>query len=325
MSCYDNHHLIPSFSPEFEEIHALWKELMKSLESIADTSAFNIHTNGASFEGGKTVFSYSEIAESLQSILAFLRKYNSAMKKEAHHYLEYHRGFLWFYYAMQALYHPSEEDRKNFAMFFEGSWGEFGLSYSEYVADKERKETRGKTKNPKYIDTHVCCSNCICFYDDTPDYEWSKEDREESEASNNIRINWDKKAEFERRVLEKGVLETWRDLWETWSPPIRPISRSLALDEYWVDHLKTTVAVAAYYAKRIWWTLPHEFYFSFLWDNQHTIDIVCKELEEALGVLQARYEKTKEWEDEIIEAARGGIKHLQVSNCFFEEESRMVY
>jgi hypothetical protein len=321
MSCYDNRHLISPFSPEFETIHTLWKEHLDFLRIIGETSAFHTHAEGATFEGGKPVFSFSEILNALQSILTLLRTNGAAFKAEAQQYLVKHRAFLWFYYAMQALYHPSEADRKDFALFFEGSWGEFDLSYDTYIADKERKDARGKTKNPNYVDTHVCCSNCICYYDDTPDYEWSKEDEEESKASNNIRINYSKKAEFERQVLQNGVLETWREHWEEWEPPKGTRSRSLALDEYWLSELKTTVSVAAKYAKSVFWRLPSEMYFSFLWDNQDEFEELANQMEASLRDLQSRYKNTKEWEDEVVEDARKGIKNLQIALSFLEEES----
>ncbi len=326
MSCYDNRHLIPPFSPEFEAIHTLWKEHLSTLGTICRNSAFHNHTHGKTFESGKQVIPFSEALPALHSFLAFLREYAVAFKKEAQQYLVRHRAFLWFYYAMQALYHPSEADRKDFAIFFDGSWGEFDLSYNTYIADKERKEVRGKTKNPNYVDTHVCCSNCICFYDDTPDYEWSKEDEAESKASNNIRINYSKKTEFERQVLQSGVLETWREHWERWEPPIRPTSRTLLLESFWLREgdMATTVSLAVKYVNHIIWVLPRELYFAYMWDHQDRFTVFIQQIEETLCILQARYEKTKEWEDEVVEAARSNIKIVQVFKCFFEEESRIV-
>ncbi len=321
MSSYDNRHFIPQFSKEFEELHGRWKTHMSALKHISHNSAFNMHADGRTFQSGKTVISFTEILDALQSFLTFLRDHVDDFTAEAHRYLAEHRGFLWFYYAMNALYHPSDVDRQTFAMFFEGSWGDYDLSYDAYIADKERKEARGKTKNPNYVDTHVCCTNCICFYDDTPDYEWSKEDREESEASHNIRINWSKKKAFEREILTSGMLETWRPLWETWTPTQRPNSRSLTMDPFWWNQLNTATSVATKYVDQIWFYFPMELYFSFLWDNQDRFPVLIAEIEAELRKLRARYETTREWEDEVVEDARSNVKNIPVRKCYFEDET----
>lgn len=314
MSSYDNRHLTPSFSKEFEDIHALWKTHLEALRHIVNTSAFNSrHYDGKTFEANNTVLSFTDILEALQAFLDFLRIHGLALKAEAHRYLEEHRAFLWFYYGMQCLYHPSPDDRRTYPMFMEGTLCNFDLSLATYEADKARKEERGKTKNPDFVDTHVCCSNCICFYDDTPPYECAKEDAAEAKASNNIRINSHKKAEFEQHILGGNMLEVWHPYWSSWTPPRLPTRSLRSLDPYWVTPRTTTASMATDYARTLEWFFPCDLYFSFLWDMQDAWEHTADKIEETLAALRDRYVETKVWEDEVVEAAHSNVRVFRLS------------
>lgn len=292
---------------------------MAILKKIGEESAFHKHAHGRTFESGKTVYSFSEIYAPLQAFLAFLREYRAAFKAEANRYLQEHRPFVWFQYAIKCLYHPTDEDRRTFPMFFEGTWRDFDLSIETWKADKARKEERGATKNPNFVDTHKCCSNCICFYDDTPPYEWAKEDAAEAKASNNIRINWDKKTEFERQYLESDMLASLENHWASWTPTTRSLDRPLTLDRYWFEHLTTAASLAARYVDTLCWLLPYTLYFSFLWDNQDRFGIFVEQIAETLSALQKCYEDTQVWEDEVVEAARSNVRVFRVSSHTSEE------
>ncbi len=92
------------------------------------------------------------------------------------------------------------------------------------------------------------------------------------------------------------------------------------MDPFWWNQLNTATSVATKYVDQIWFYFPMELYFSFLWDNQDRFPVLIAEIEGELRNLRARYETTREWEDEVVEDARSNVKNIPVRKCYFEDE-----
>ncbi len=336
MVSHVNHDLVPPFSESFQLIEKEWHILQSSLNTILQTSAFSDehdyrNTFTSSFSRGpdesvpSIVISITEVLEAYSKLAEFFDRHAYTILAEVESHLEKYRSTLWFFKALDTLYHPTEEEKHQFAFFQEGEWNGYDLSFSAYRADKERIETRGKTKNPNFVPRpHVCCTNCICFYDDTPEYEWYKEDKEESLASNNIRINWSKRCEFEREFLQSGVLETMKSTWSTWMPKEHWFEfPNLELCKEIADKYRIAVKPAVIILRHWLWKLPSKFYFSFLWQNRHRFRSIAEQLRLHIQFFQQKYSKHSDQEDTIVEAARQNVRILPLKNCF--EEIQSVY
>ena len=325
MVSYKNQDLIPPFSERFQRLAEEWKTIQSNINHMYKTSAFTSSTSNTFEESSRVpfiVYSCQELLDALEPACLFFETYATELREELADYLEKHRKFIWFDEAMRKLYHPSEKEKKEFAFFQEGTWNGYDLSYNAYIADKERREARGKTSNPNYISTHECCRNCICFWDDTPDYEWAKEDKEECAASNNIRINSRKCQEFEREFLASSTLDAVYN--PSWIPPITDQFDG-RLDgvcrmKYIADVFQCTLAVkwAANYMGNVIWALPSELDFMVLWNIQPYGHRIADAYQSTRRHILDHYATQKEEEDNVLAAAKCKIKVFKLENCYLE-------
>lgn len=321
MVCHGNSDLYPSCSEQFRLIYEAWVTLVKSAEIMVDSSAISPYYQDCIFDlsGNKIVHYIPEILTKCLEVADFLEANRAAICEEAEQYLSCNRSRLWFFEAMDCLYHPTKEEELRFVFFREGTWRTYDLSYATYKADEERKEARGKTKNPNYVSDHKCCTNCICFYIDEPDYEWAKEDEEETKASNNIRINWHMKKTFEREFLESDMLETLKPLWKTWRPkPIRrqPFTEMLCRPDI-KEYSFLAKPVIKYLAKLRHELCPHNPYRA-IWHLYENSQILALCIRDDVAFFQDLYKSRKEEEDEYVLACRQNIKTCPVKDCYVE-------
>lgn len=276
MVCSANTDLIPPFSEAFQAIEKEWIQLRKNIQEFVHTSAFsdddtrlNTFNTGGTFCGepvDRVVYDIHEVLAKYAELANFFDRYADIAREEVETHLQRHKGDLWFFKALDTLYNPSEEDNVLFAFFQKGEWNGYNLYLETYRTDKARKEERGKTKNPNFVpqSIHICPPNCICYWDDTPEYEWNKEDKEESLASTNIRINWEKRQQFEREFLASDMLETLKPSWEHWMPKEHWYEfPTLELCKTFSDEYSIAVKPAVILLSKWLWKLPHEFYFIF--------------------------------------------------------------
>ena len=316
-----NYKFPPPFSDGFHPIYQKWIRLSKELQHLIHTTA-HIDMNERRESPGKLrVRSCHAFFDILEHIATFYETHHVALREEARHYFQEHRAIVWYSTAMERRYHPTDDEKRQFAFFFDGIWGAYDLSLETYRADELRRKLRGEMKNPNYVSTHVCCSNCICFYDDTPDYEWAKEDEAERMASNNIRINYRLAYEFEREFLNSDTLETLRHCWESWEPPIVPRSLDrLDLEECDMKWHPYVFQHAWRYCFSQWIMLPSNPAFEFLWNNQGSFLKIAGLIRSAVAKLRDVYVKQKDAEDEFIRYSRKNVRVYQVRNCYFESE-----
>jgi hypothetical protein len=315
---------LPPFSDGFHRIYRKWVQLSQELRVLLDTSALIASNERHESLVKLRVHSCHEFFDILERIAAFYESHHVALREEARHYLLENRAFVWYSMAVSRRYHPTEDELRQFAFFFEGTWGSYDLSLKTYREDEHRRKLRGQTKNPNYVSTHVCCNNCICYYDDTPDYEWAKEDEAERKVSNNIRINYWLSYEFEREFLKSNTLENMRSCWESWEPTISPRNLDrLELEESDLtsEYHPYVFQVAHRYCYCSWMLLPSEPTFEYLWNHQGSFLKIAGLLRTAVGKMRERYLNQKAKEDDYILYSRKNIRVYQVRS-YFEDESR---
>ncbi len=287
------------------------------------TSVFTGSSRDDFEEGeGRRVRHVSEFIEKIEELAAFFENHAEAIRHECQEYLDQHRALLWFDTALSTLYHPTTTDLLQFAFFTKGEWNGYDLSYDTYVAHKQFIAARGKTKNPDYVPPpHTCCSNCICYYDDSPEYEWSAEDARDAKASNNIRINWEKRKAFEVEFANSATLDDLRPAWESWVPAYK-LSESEEYRVGYSDHcrmFRTAVKSAAYWVGRNLWYIPRTLDFRRIHSWLPFLATFVEDYRNAAAAFRKKYGVVQEDEEEILAAAKQGIRIIPLTGCYVEE------